>query len=80
MKIKRKVRAPKARPNLLERQSVFRWTPRSRAGSFIRSEGLGKGQLDLAPGWTGSYENQMTIMIITRIRFHLVFTEASRNS
>lgn len=60
VKIKQKVRAPKARLNLLERQSVFWLTPRSRTGSFIGSEGLGKGQLDLAPGWTGSYENQMT--------------------
>lgn len=47
------------------------WAPRSRAGSFIGGESLGRGQLDLAPGWTGWYENQMTIMIITRIRLHL---------
>lgn len=48
------------------------WTPKSRAGSFIGGKSLGRGQLDLAPGWTGGYENRKTIMIITRIRLHSV--------
>lgn len=56
------------------------WAPRSRAGSFIGGESLGKGQLGLAPGWTGGYENQMTIVIIIRCRLHSVLTDASRNS
>lgn len=41
---------------------------------------LRKGQLDLASGWTGGYENQMTIAIISRIRLHRALTDASRNS
>lgn len=46
------------------------WTPRSRAGSFIGSESLGRGQLDLAPGWAGGYEKRMTTRITIRIRLH----------
>lgn len=50
--------------------SAIWWTPRSRAGSFIGSESSARGNLDLTPGWAGGYENQMTTMIMIRIRLH----------
>lgn len=79
---KMKGESPRGNPEFAgeAKWSAIWWTPRSRAGSFIGSESLGRGQLDLAPGWAAGYENQMTIMIIKRIMLHSVLADASRNS
>lgn len=69
---KMKGESPRGNPEFAgeAKWSASWWTPRSRAGSFTGSKSLRRGQLDLAPGWAEGYENQMTTMIMIRIRLH----------